>query len=100
MAKQSIDRSQVRLVAAGFLSLILLVRITIFDDSWLQVFQRIHRHGPPDPTRQLLTATISLLILAMLSPVLIRGRCGDKLLAALVMVFPLFMFTVSAIQLL
>jgi hypothetical protein len=97
---KSTDTSQVRLVAAGFLSLALLVWVTAFDDSWGLMFRPIPSHALLDSYPIMITAGISLLTLGVLAPVLFRGRRKDRWLAVAFAILPFFTLGVAAFWLL
>src|SRR5688500_9374986 len=87
----------VRLATAGAVSLFLLLWVAVFDDSVASIFTSVRDGRSGSPLRILLTAMISLFILAILFPVLWRGPKRDRWLAGLLTVFPLFVFVVTAL---
>jgi hypothetical protein len=85
---------RIRLAAAGCLNLVLLVWVAL--DPWENVLKYVAgRQAFANPSGILLTAAISLVILTLLFPVLLRGRDVDRLLTTLFAPFPLFMFAVA-----
>src|SRR5256885_16834400 len=93
---------QIRLVAGGCSTLVLLAWLAVFDDSWNDIFSGMGLYHKPhgDPIGILVTAGISLFILVVIFPVMLRGRGLDRWSAVILAIFPLFMFLISAIRVL
>jgi flagellar biosynthesis protein FliR len=86
----------VRLALAGYASLALLAWIGFVPSGLPAIFRR---YGSEHPVPMLVSATISLLILVCLAPVLWRGPRRDRWLAVLLLVFPTLVFGVTTLWL-
>jgi hypothetical protein len=97
MHSNSTQFPTVRLVAAGCLSLALVLWAGCFDNWWQLGLSR-YLSRPPYPTDEIagfITLAISLLILAILLPVLRRGGASDRWLAVLLAAFPFSLFVLT-----
>ena len=90
------DFTGIRLATARWLSPLLFLWI-MADNCWQEVFvyHPSWQFGGTNPYGILVIAAISLFMLTVLSPVLLRGRIGAKLFAALLAIFPLIVFVVA-----
>ncbi len=85
----------VRLATAGFASLVLLAWLTFVPGTLPPMLSLGVQHLMPI----LASAGLSLIILVILVPVFWRGPRRDRWLAALVSVFPMLVFGVTALWL-
>jgi hypothetical protein len=86
----------IRLLAAGYASLALLLWVAIFDDTVRYILTPVRDGAGGNSVRILLIAAFALLILAILAPVVWHGPRGDRFLALLLAIFPLLVFSVAA----
>lgn len=85
----------VRLLAAGFVSMVLLGWLSFNGDAFPPVLLNVRDGYPGNEVSIAVTATISLIILVTLIPVLKQGPQVDRRLAFLLAMFPLFIFGVA-----
>ena len=83
-----------RLAFAGLASLFLLAWIGFVPSGFPEMS---NRYGRENPLASLGSASIAIIILVTLVPVLWRGRLGDRCLAALLAIFPLVVLAVIAL---
>jgi hypothetical protein len=85
--------------AAGCLSLLLLLWVEVFDDSWETVITRVPPCHFREPLGNLVTAALSLSVLTTLYPVVRLPRSPHKWSAALLVGFPLLIFALGVLSL-
>src|SRR6185503_20961910 len=96
MVNKTTHLPTVRLALAGYASLALLAWIGFVPSGFPAIFRR---YGAERPVPILVSAAISLLVLVCLVPVLWRGPRRDRWLAVLLLVFPTFIFGITALWL-
>src|SRR5438552_8993845 len=88
MQDKTCDRPSVRLAAAGCLSLLVLLWVGVFDDSWQTVFIRVSPCHFREPFGNLVTVALSLSALTALYPVVRLRRSAHRWSAAFLAAFP------------
>jgi hypothetical protein len=81
-----------RLVVAGYVSLALLAWIGFVPGSFPPLLDGLSR---VELVPTLISATISLLVIAILVPVIWRGPAGSRWLAAMLSIFPVLIFAIA-----
>jgi hypothetical protein len=83
-----------RLAVAGHVSLALLAWIGFVPGSFPPLLDGLSR---VELVPALLSATISLLVIAILVPVIWRGPAGSRWLAAMLSIFPVMIFAIATL---
>src|SRR5262245_21050350 len=81
-----------RLAVAGYVSLALLAWIEIVPESFPPL---LNGASQVELVPALLSVTISLLVIAILVPVIWRGPAGSRWLAVMLSIFPVLIFAIA-----